>query len=323
MGTFFEVDLRVLPEEVDRARAWIGWSRKEIVRLERIYSRHDPTSEVSSLNRELARPDVLSRSLRLSPELEGLMFSSIEVWEATGGAFDITVGPVIDVWSEAVRLGRWPELEGLRHAKRHVGLERLLLPGEGEFSVTTSGLRIDLDGISKGAVLDRLRENLCAALPGVAALLTFGESSVIALGDPEGRFPNDEAQGGWHLEIRSRGEQHEPLPRIRLRDRALSVSSSVGSTSEIRGQRISHVIDPRTGSAVDGTIEAIVVADHAAIADGWSTALLVLGAQQNALRLAEGAGLEAFVFESAGRSGSTPGWDRLVVRTEAQKLGPH
>lgn len=311
MGTFFEADLRVEPDEVARAKAWLEWSRGEIERLEKIYSRHDPDGEVSELNRALARSDTPLLGTVVGPELEGVLFDSIEVWEHSGGAFDVTIGPLIDVWTRAVERGAWPSVEELRWAKRRIGSGRLLLPGEGKIGTTADGMRIDLDGISKGAVLDRLRERLQTQLPEVAALLSFGESSVLALGDPKDARSRD--GGGWRLEIVSRSPDRERLGTLRLRDRALSVSSSVGSVSEIAGQEISHVVDPRTGASVEGTVEAVVVADRAAIADAWSTALLVLGAERNSIRLVERAGLEAMVFESAGRIAFSEGWDELTA----------
>lgn len=309
MGTFFEADLRVAPEDAAEAREWLEWARVELARLEKIYSRHDPESEVSAFNRELARPDILLQSARVGPALEALLFASIEVWEGSGGAFDTTVGPLVDLWTQAAESGRWPSLESLRRAKRRVGSGRLLLPGDGEVGVTASGMRIDLDGISKGAVLDRLREQLDARLPEAAALLSFGQSSILAIGDPDAPAGG----GGWRLEIRSRGSRGERLGVVRLRDRALSVSSSVGSVSEIGGQRVSHVVDPRTGVAVEGTIEAVVVSDRATLADGWSTALLVLGADRAAIRLVERAGLEAIVYREGGRVGHSEGWDALIA----------
>jgi thiamine biosynthesis lipoprotein len=300
MGTFFEADLRVRPDQAGLARNWLEWARVEIVRLEKIYSRHDPDSEISALNRKLARDEVVRTGARLDPELESIFFSAIEVWEGSGGAFDITVGPFVDVWNDEVP-GKLPSVERLRRVKRHVGSEALLMLGEGNLGLTTGGMRIDLDGISKGAVLDHLRERLETDLPGAAVLLSFGQSSVLALGDPEGG-------DGWQLVVRSRDPSNGDLAIVRLRNRALSVSSSVGSVENIAGARVSHIIDPRTGSARSETVEAIVVADRAAIADGWSTALVVTGATPAVLGLVEKAGVEANVSESSGRSVMSRGW---------------
>ncbi len=310
MGTFFEADLRVAPRDEAAARAWLEWARTEIARLEAICSRHDPDSELSALNRALAEPGVLRSGARVGPELEAFLFAALEVWDESGGAFDPTVGPLLEVWRRATEAGVWPSLEALRRAKRRVGGERLLLPGDGEVGVTSVGLQLDLDGLSKGFVLDRLRERFVTDLPDASALIHLGESSLVAIGDPEGRRRG----GGWRLEVHSRGDAPRRLSTVELRDRALSVSSSVGRVSEIRGELVSHVVDPRTGSAVSGAVEAVVIAERADLADGWSTALLVLGAQREALRLVERAGIEAYVFESAGRIAATEGWERLEAR---------
>jgi thiamine biosynthesis lipoprotein len=311
MGTFFEVELRVAPEDVDRARDWIEWARDEIVRLEQIYSRHDPRSIVSGLNQSLATHEILARELLVDPELESILFLAIEIWTGTGGAFDITIGPLVDLWTQSNAAGSWPSSEALGRAKSRIGSEALLLRGDGRLDVARSGMRLDLDGLSKGRVLDQLRSRFEKDLPSAAALLNFGGSSVLAIGDPDGE--------GWRLAIRSRRAVGDNMKKgtrnvLRLRDQALSVSSSLGVVSEIGGERIAHVIDPRSGSAVVDDVEAFVIADSAGRADGWSTALLVLGANRTALRLLEKAGLEADILEREGTGVSTPGWERHFVQ---------
>ena len=309
MGTFFDADLRVPPDRADDARAWLDEQRGELSRLEAIYSRHDDASELSRVNRVLAEPAVLRDGARISAELESILYAALEVWEGSAGAFDPTIGPLIDAWTRAAQTSAFPPLGDLRRVRRQVGAHSLLLPGDGELGVTVEDVRLDLDGLSKGVALDALAVDFRETFPGASALLSFGESSVFAIGDPDGRLRG----GGWRLEVRSRDERGTRLSTILLRDLALSVSSSVGKTSKIGDYRISHVIDPRTGVAVDGTVEAVVVSQRAGIADGWSTALLVLGAQREALRLLERAELEAYVFERAGRIAATEGWEALEV----------
>jgi thiamine biosynthesis lipoprotein len=305
MATFFEIEIRVRPRNERIAREFIEWAREEIPRLEKIYSRHDFDSELEALNRTLANADILTSGARINEDLESLLFSGIEVWEGSGGAFDMTIGPLVEVWIDAVAKGRWPLVGELRAAKARIGSEAFLLLGDGALEVLKTGMQIDLDGISKGAVLDHLRRRFEEDLPNAAALFNFGESSILAIGDPDGE--------GWRLEIRSRGTHGENGNVIRLRDRALAVSSSLGSVSEIAGERVSHVIDPRTGSIIRDGVEAIVLADRAALADGWSTALLVVGANRTALRLLEKVGLEGNVLESTGRTVSTEGWEEALA----------
>lgn len=314
MGTFFDADLRVPPSRVEEARAWLEGQRVVIAGLEAIYSRHDLASELSRLNAALSTESVLRDGAHIGPELEAALFEALEVWEGTAGAFDPTVGPLIDLWTDASVQGAFPGLERIRKVRRRVGAQSLLLPGDGVVGVTVEDLQLDLDGLSKGLVLDRLGRDFRTAFPGAAALLSFGESSVFAIGDPEGRLRG----GGWRLEVRSRDAQGTRLSTIQLRDLALSVSSSLGRTSEIGDAWISHVVDPRTAVTVEGTVEAVVVSPRAGLADGWSTALLVLGAQREAMRLADRVDLEAYVFEEAGRITATDGWEAL----EAERLPP-
>ncbi len=305
MGTFFEADLRVPVAEADRARTWLLWVRGEIARLEAVYSRHDPRSALSRLNQALAREDVLETGVRIDPELEPVLRLASRIWAGTGGAFDVTVGPLVDVWTRAVERASWPSVEELRRAKERVGGGRLSFSEDGLLHPETVGMELDLDAIAKGTVLERLRERFESEFPDSAALLNFGESSILAIGDPDGE--------GWRIAIRSRSPSGQSLGVVRLRDRALSVSSSVGSVSRIGDQQVSHVIDPRTGSVVEETVEAVVIAESATVADGWSTGLLVIGANRSAIRLVEKAGLDAEILDSAGRSVETTDWETHLV----------
>ena len=305
MGTFFEADLRVRASEIPVAKTWLEWAKVELVRLEAIYSRHDAESRLSAVNRLLAEPSAPEQGVEIGPALETVLVESVGVWRATGGAFDVTVGPLVEVWQRAAERGEWPSVEALRRAKGRVGSERLRLVGGGRLEVDSSGVRIDLDAVAKGAALDHLGDALARVLPDAAALLSFGQSSTLAIGDPDGQ--------GWVLAVKSRDPEGGQLATVRVRDRAVSVSSSLGSVSEIAGQTVSHIIDPRTGSTVEGTVEAVVIADRSTRADAWSTGLLVLGAQRSTVRLVEQAGVEAQVFDSSGRSVSSSGWETYLA----------
>jgi len=301
MGTFFEADLRLPPSQAKAARDWLRLARSEISRLERVYSRHDPNSELSRLNRSLAGAN--GAALRLGPDLATLLKDAQRFRDATGGAFDISIGPLVELWSEAVRHGRQPSAQALQRARARVGLEGLEVSDAGWLRVARRGGRLDLDAISKGAVLDRLRASFVERFPDAAALLSFGQSSVVAIGDPDG--------GGWRLVLRSRDPAQGILGEIRLRDQALSMSSRLGQELEIEGRIVSHVLDPRTGRSVEGTLEAVVIAATARRADAWSTALLVLGAVPTGLEGARIHELEVLIIEQSGRVRRTPGWPQI------------
>lgn len=307
MGVVFEADLRVKPSELAVAKTWLAWARVELVRLEAVYSRHDTASQLSDLNRTLAKAAVLEQGAAIGPALEAVLDDSIDLWQATGGAFDVTVGPLVEVWRRASERAAWPSVEALRKAKGRVGSERLKLLGNGRLAVTSERVRIDLDAISKGASLDHLGAALVRVLPETPALLRLGETNTLAIGDPDG--------DGWVLDVKSSDPDTALLATLRLRDRALAVSSSLGSYREIAGQKVSDIIDPRTGSTVEGAVEAVVVADRATLAGGWSTGLLVLGPQRSTIRLVEKAGLAAYLFDSSGRSVSSETWESYLAES--------
>jgi hypothetical protein len=168
---------------------------------------------------------------------------------------------------------------------------------------------LDPDAQDDYASLDRLAEELRAA--GVAdALLSFGESSVVALGAPE--------EGGrWRLLVRGPGGEMAGV--LALRDQALSVSASLGQAEEIAGRRFGHVLDPRTGRPLEVARVAVALAPTAGAAEAWSKAVLVLGAERG-LALAEAEpGVEALLLEAGGRSSATSGF---AGRAGFEALGP-
>lgn len=310
MGTFFEVELRVPESEVRSATEWVSEARTEISRLENRFSRHDPTSEVSALNRQLARLGRVEHGFVLSPELSKLLRDAQRLNIETHGAFDITIGPLLALWSEAARNRTPPSESALRKARASLLGADLLTNLSGEEESRSTAIRLDLDGLSKGAVLDRLGSDFRARFAGSAALFSFGQSSVLAIGDPDGQ--------GWRLVLQSRDPRRGIIDRIRLRDQALSMSSSIARRDD-RGateRDASYVVDPRTGRRVAGGVEAVVVSDSAMHADAWSTALLVLGEvsktaegpSQNSAAWPELQTLEWMRIDQVGHVDQSAGW---------------
>jgi thiamine biosynthesis lipoprotein len=194
--------------------------------------------------------------------------------EETGGAFDITIGPLVRCWGFMGGEGRMPEPEELDAARALVGMRHVILD-EKEFSVRfdRAGLILDLGAIGKGHAIDcaarLLRE--CGV---TSALLHGGTSTTYALGAP----PDAEA---WQVAVAAAPDvpgRTPPLQTVlRLRDEALSVSAVWGRSFEAGGRTYGHVLDPRTGEPVNKAALAAVVLPSATETDALSTALLVEG----------------------------------------------
>ena len=223
-------------------------------------------SQVSRINREAS-----DRPVPAEAWLFALVQQAIRLHAATGGAFDITSGPLSKVWGFFRRQGRMPDDTQLADALGRVGSQWIHLnETSGTIRFTKPGVEINLGGIGKGYALDRCRRLLVEA--GVENfLLHGGQSSVLAHGCRAA------GRGGWTVAVRHPLRPEKRLLEIRLEDRALGTSGSGTQCFTHRGRRYGHILDPRTGQPADGVLSSTVVAPTAALADALATAFYVMG----------------------------------------------
>jgi thiamine biosynthesis lipoprotein len=235
------------------------------------------------------------------PEVTAILRDSIAFSRLTGGAFDVTVGPLVELWTDAARRNRLPAAGELAAARARVGSDKIRLDRD-TAELGAPGMALNLGGVAKGWALDRMAERLRAR--GVtSALLDFGGSSQLAIGAPEG-------EPGFRLLLH--GARDDYAGTLLLRDRALSVSGSLGQWSEIAGRRYGHVIDPRSGEPLTVARQAAVVATSAALAEALSKALLVLGPERGLALIASQPGALAVLIEADGSRIASPGFDHAV-----------
>jgi thiamine biosynthesis lipoprotein len=247
-----------------RLRAAGEEALEEIPRLERRLSRFDPRSDISAANAFAAE-----RPVQVAGETFDLLQQSVELAEATDGAFDVTIGPLVVCWRQAAAQGRPPSPEAITAARAAIGWQGLVLDAEARtVAFANPGMSLDLGGIGKGFAIAAAAEVLRELGIGTA-LLHAATSSVIALGAP----PDQDA---WRLALRH-PLTDERLAVATLRDSALSVSGVHGSGFEWAGRFYGHVIDPRTGEPTLGPLLAVVRHPSPVVAEALSTALLVAG----------------------------------------------
>lgn len=277
MATRFE--LALFGDEPRRLRAIGEASLREIEDCEAAISPFRPGSAIARINRE-----AYARPVRVDGPTFRLLERCARLTAASGGAFDVTVGPLLRALGFRGAPPADPEV--LAAARSAVGMQHVQLDRDtSTVRFLRAGMAIDVGAVGKGFALDLaadvLREH------GVAALLHGGTSTVIAVGAPPGL-------AGFRVGI---GPWPDP-PVATLRDLALSVSAAHGRT--VAGR--SHVIDPRTGEpAAAHVAAAAVLARSATDADAWSTALCAGAAA---------APPAATTFFVAHRSGAHPGWRR-------------
>ncbi len=228
-----------------------------------------PTSELSRINATAAEGWV-----DVSPGVWPLLVRARELWELTGGAFDIAAGSLVRAWGFLRREGRMPDAAALAAARAAAGTQHVELDAERRrVRFLRPGVEINPGAIGKGWALDRAVSHL--ACRGVASVLMHGgQSSVVARGT---QGPSVGDRHGWRVGLRHPLRPGRRLATITLDDKALGTSGSGTQFFIDRGRRLGHILDPRTGRPAEGVISATVIAESAADADALATALYVLG----------------------------------------------
>lgn len=297
MGTILEITLHA--PQSPRAQTTLGELFEIAQRLDATLSRYDPASDLSKLNRSAGRG-----AIAVDPELARILETAVAYSHLTRGAFDVTVGPLVALWTRAGETGVAPSAGEIARAKALVGADQIRVDGE-RVALAQEGVSVDLGGIAKGWALDQMLP-LLRANRIEHALLDFGQSSVWALGAPSGA-------AGWRL--LARGPDETALGVITLSDQALSVSGSLGQSALIGGRRYGHVLDPRRGFPLEHRRQALVVAPDATLAEALSKALLILGEEEGVALVAGQPGCEGMLVDAEGGIWETPGW-RKAVRFE-------
>lgn len=238
---------------------------KEIDRLDRQMSNYSDASELTYINRNAAREDVI-----VEKELFDFLKLSFDYSRNTGGTFDITVGPLMKAWGFFDKNGRVPNAGELRSVMSRVGFKHVLLD-ERTHTVRfdREGVELDLGGIAKGYAVDRAAEILRAS--GVtSAFITSGSSSICAIGLPPGRT-------AWRVEVSDPLDRSHKIEAIELKDQSISTSGCHEKTFEADGKNYCHIMDPRIGRPIEGLLSATVITQTGVEAEALSKALMVMG----------------------------------------------
>jgi len=254
-------------------------------RIDQRMSTYKPDSELSRLNRAPG-----GEAFALSEETFGVVALAQEVHRETGGAFDITVGPLVNAWGFGPNsLDKAPDTAELETLRALAGPGKISLNSEAHtVAKAADGVYCDLSAIAKGYAADQVGEAL-AALGHVNYMVEIGG---------EVRAAGLNARGApWKLAI------EKPLDGARavevvvgLSGVSLATSGNYRNFYEVDGKRISHTIDPATGRPVEHSLaSASVIHPECALADAYATALMVLGPEKG-LAFAEARGLAAFLI---------------------------
>jgi thiamine biosynthesis lipoprotein ApbE/Na+-translocating ferredoxin:NAD+ oxidoreductase RnfG subunit len=256
----------------------------ELERVESTLSHWRPDSATSQFN-----GTETTFATEQPTDLVALVDRALAISRATGGAYDITVAPLVSAWGfgpsgEIASIPTEAEIGGLLvrtgYQKLHADLEA------GTLQKDHAELGIDLGSLLQGYAADKLAERLSSA--GAKEFLIDVGGELVAKGE-------------WEVAIEDPRANGKPLARVELTNQALATSGLYRAKRALAETTVHHLIDPRTGHPVTATAQlCAVVAPSGVEADAWATALLAVGLPE-ALPLADEQGLAALLLDNEGR----------------------
>jgi thiamine biosynthesis lipoprotein len=270
LGTFVSARIEGLSE--NKANTALDKAFARLHEIELIASAKRPDSELYHVNRN-AFPDAVS----VSDELYSLLHAGRFYADMTDGAFDITLGALVELWGIGTDDYRIPDEDEIAGVLECVGYEHLVLCEDARsVRFLRAGLRLDLGAIAKGHAANEMKRVLTEN--GVkSAILNLG-GDVITIGDNDGR--------DWLIGIADPRDPRKPLagqgdPVLHISDKAVVTSGDYERYFMHEDVRYHHIFDRATGYPADnGILGATVILECALIADVFSTAFFVMGMER-------------------------------------------
>lgn len=267
MGTDYHVtwvNTQALDEQVVAAGIYAVLNQ-----VDEAMSTYQDDSDLMRLNR-----GPIHTSLPVSDELMYLLELSRQICSASSGAFDITVGALVNLWGFGpdTKPDAIPAEEQIAILKTLTGQHLIHLDINSKTVRKDSPVMLDLSAIAKGYAADKV----------AAYLESQGVLSYMVEVGGEIRLRGPKANGEpWRVAIESPKGLREVYGVLSLNEAAMATSGDYRNYFEKDGRRYSHTIDPRTGYPVTNTLASVsVIAENAALADGWATAMMVLGPEE-------------------------------------------
>jgi thiamine biosynthesis lipoprotein len=283
MGTLFSIKLYAPDEK--HAQEGFRQAFARVAQLDSELSDYQPDSELN-----LATKAAASHPVHVSDDLAVVIKASLQLSEETGGAFDITVGPLTKLWRSARKAGVVPPTEAITAAREKSGYRKLHLDTvQQSITVDSPDMQLDLGAIAKGyaadaALLVLSQMGIRKALVAASGDLAFGDA-------PPGQI-------GWKIGIDSLDGSDKPFTRVLyLQNAAVSTSGNEEQHLDANGKRYSHILDPKTGMALTTDITVTTIARRGLSADPAATAVSVLGCEKGLAFIEKQPELAAFILE--------------------------
>ncbi len=284
MGTSYAIKAK-LPDSVSPEKLHDD-IEKQLQDFNQIMSTYIDTSEISLLNQSPVQQEI-----EISEALREVIEISLDVSEKTGGAFDITVGPLVNLWGFGpVEVSSAPNEAHVEAVMGRVGVKNIVL--HNNMLTKTAEIEMDLSAVAKGHATDVIGELLEENNVDHYMIEIGGEIKLRGM-SPSGHV--------WRIGVEKPALGREGAVQVVAGENiAIATSGDYRNFYEKDGKRISHTIDPTTGMPIEHALASVtVVTEHGGYADAYATALNVLGPDKG-FALAEELGLAAFFIVREG-----------------------
>jgi thiamine biosynthesis lipoprotein len=232
--------------------------------LNEILSDYRDGSEINRLSAQSGT----GRWIGVSDDLYEVLAISKRMSRITRGTFDVTVGPVVQLWRRAMRRNIFPTQNEIKKARKAVGYRFVKLkPRTKSVRLARSGMRLDVGGIGKGYAADEAVQVVQKL--GIQAVLIDAGGDLTLAGVPPGRE-------GWEVEISS-GTSMDSTRLVQLTEAGVATSGATYRYLEHEGVHYSHIVDPKTGIGLRYHVRTTVIAPNGTYADALATAFSVAG----------------------------------------------
>ena len=283
MGSRFVIT--AIAENGDIAIDAINKGIAEIKRIEGLISSWDPSTQTSLINRNAGKTPVV-----VDQELFDLINRAKKISELTNGAFDISFASMAHLYTFNKEEQPLPDPTIINAAKSKINWKKIILDHE-KLSVflKDEGMKIGFGGIGKGYAADRAKK-VIESIAGVAGGI------VNASGDLSIWGKISENSDSWNIKIANPRDISEPLAYIKVKNTAVVTSGDYEKYFTWKGQRYSHIIDPKSGIPTVGIKSATIICPGAEIGDALATSIFVLGVEEGLYLINQLKGVEAFVI---------------------------
>jgi thiamine biosynthesis lipoprotein len=284
MGTVIEITLMV--DDGEQANKAALQAFQEVKRIEQLMSPKIESGDVFRINQSSGKEWV-----KVSKETLEVIKKAREISELTEGGFDITVGPLTELWRKAREKKIPPSAEEVKEKLGLVNFKNIEVDKGGKVFLKKKGMAIDLGGIAKGYAVDRAFD----------VLRSLGHKNLIVNAGGDLRVGGRKNNEPWSIGIQNPRESKKILAKISVSNMAVATSGDYEKFFIYQGKRYHHIFNPKDGYPTEECQSVTIVCKNTMTADALATAVFVLGPEKGYALCQKLNGVQCLIVDREGK----------------------